>query len=141
MIVFTDGCKPKQIVITNTKTDTTYVETVRTVEVPIDHTITIQEPCDSTGVLRRFKETFKTDHVEVTVSNESGSIVAEVNVDSLNQVWIREYEGKTETTTIEIPVDKPVPFIPSWVWWLLGYAILSIVYIFRRFIPILKFIP
>lgn len=135
------NCKPKEVVITQTLRDTINTHTVERIEVPVDHTIVIEEPCDSLGILRDFKQSFSTGKVNVTVSNHEGQIVAEINLDSIKQVWIKEYEGHNEVIVKEIEVDKPVPYIPKWVWFLLGYSVLSLVYKFRRFIPFLQFLP
>lgn len=136
------GCKAKQpTVITQTIRDTINISTIRTVQVPIETEIIIKDPCDSLGILKDFKQTFKTKKVYITVQSKNGDISAEINLDSIEEVFKTKYEGKKEIIVKEILVDKPVPYIPSWVWYLLGYSILSTAFAFRKFIPFLKFLP
>lgn len=135
-------CKPKEIIVTQTKFDTINIHTIEKVEIPIDNTITISKPCDSLGILKQFKQTFKTNHATVTISNDNGSIVAEINLDSIKQVWQSEYIGKTEIEVVEIPVEVPKPFIPKWVWYVSGTLLLYVVYrVLRIYIPFLKILP
>jgi len=142
LIIILGSCKPKEIVITQTIRDTINIQTIEKIEVPINHTITISEPCDSLGILKDFEQTFKTNHTQVTVSNDNGAISVKINLDSIKQVWIKEYEGKTETIVKEIEVDKPIPFIPKWVWYISGILFSYITYrILRIYIPFLKILP
>jgi len=136
------GCKAKQpTVITQTIRDTINISTIRTVQVPIETEIIIKDPCDSLGILKDFKQTFKTEKVYITLTSNNGNIDLDINLDSLESVFKTKYEGKSEIIVKEIPIDKPVPFIPNWVWYLLGYSILSTAFALRKFIPFLKWIP
>jgi len=136
------GCKAKQpTVITNTIRDTINISTIRTVQVPIETEIIIKDPCDSLGILKDFKQTFKTKKVYITVQSKNGDISAEINLDSIEEVFKTKYEGKTEIVVKEIPVDKPVPFIPKVFWIMVGYSVLMTMWKFKRFIPFLKFLP
>jgi len=134
------SCKVKKpIVITNTIRDTIHITKIQKIRVPVKSTITIEKPCDSLNILRDFKRTFKSEKVFVQVSSNEGRIEVEINIDSLKTEWIKTYEGKTNIIVKEIPVDKPVPFIPKWVWWISGGFILSLVWNFKKFIPFLPF--
>lgn len=145
MVVFLllGSCKVRQpTVITNTIHDTIHIEKVERIREPIKTTIVITDPCDSIGILKDFKRTLKTSTAEVIVSNEEGDISVEVNLDSIKQVWEKEFKGEQSFTIKEIPVDKPVLFIPKWVWYISGTTLLYIVYrVLRIYIPILKILP
>jgi len=136
------GCKAKQpTVITNTVRDTINISTIRTVQVPIETEIIIKDPCDSLGILKDFKQTFKTKKVYITVQSKNGDISAEINLDSIEEVFKTKYEGRTEIVVKEIPVDNPVPFIPKIFWWVIGYSVLMTAWKFKKFIPIVKYLP
>ena len=143
VVLLLNGCKVKQpIVVTNTIKDTIYVHKVEQIEVPVSNTVVIEYPCDTTGVLKQFKQTIKTEYVYVTVSNDNGSISVEMDVDSIKQVWEKQYIGKTTVKIKEIKVDKPVPFIPKWIWYISGILLFYIVYrVLRIYIPFLKILP
>ena len=143
MVVFLfASCKTKQpIATTSTIHDTINIHTVERIEIPIYHKITIEQPCDSTGILKHFKHTYKTEHADVIVYENNGSIDVEINLDSIKQVWINTYKGKIEYKEIQVPFKVPVPFIPKWIYYLIGGFVLLIIYTFRKLIPFLRFIP
>ncbi len=127
-------CKPKEIVVTQTIRDTISTTIIEKVEVPINHTIIVDEPCDSLGILKQFNQTFKTEHATVTISNHNGSIVAEIDLDSIKQVWESSYVGKTEIVIKEIPVEVPKPFLPKIFWYSIGANVLALIIIFRKYL-------
>lgn len=141
ILLLVASCKPKQIVATHTVRDTIYVEVTKTVQVPIKEEVVISNPCDSLGVLRRFKETLEIDKVNISLESINGNIVAKINVDSLINEVRKEYIGKEKIVTKYLEVDKPVPFIPKWVYYLIGITVLLLIYLFRRFIPFLRWLP
>lgn len=132
-ILFTN-CKPKEVYITNTLNDTLIKHTVETIQLPVNHNIVINNPCDSLGILKEFKETFKTNHVEVTVSNEDGNLVTEINLDSIKQLWTKEYESHIEENIIINEVEIPVTYKGKWFWVAWGIVVLLVLWIFRKLI-------
>lgn len=135
------GCKPKEVVVTQTLSDTLIVHKTEALQLPTISKLIINEPCDSTGILNDFKQSYVTENVKIDISSVDGNIVAEINIDSIKQTAVKEYRKGVKETVIEIEVDKPVPYIPRFVWISLGANILLILYVFRRFLPFLKFIP
>lgn len=135
------GCKAKQTTLEKviTKTDTIFTEKVKEIQVPIESIVTINNPCDSTGILKGFKQRFKTKTVYVTVEGKNNEIDVKINLDSIKQEAVKEYVSKntSEIETIEIIKYK----IPKWVWWSLLVNVLLLLYLFRRFIPLLKLLP
>ncbi len=142
LILLLSGCKAKKpTVITQTIRDTINIETVRTIQVPVERIITISSPCDSLGVLKDFKQTLVDGKVKVVIRSVNNTIVAEVNIDSIKEVWVREFKGEVREKVTFVDREVPKPFIPKFVWWISGGFILSLVFNFRKFIPFLKFIP
>jgi len=135
-------CKPTHTVVTQTVRDTINTTTIERIEVPVSHTVTVEQPCDSLGILKQFKQTFKTEHATVTVSNHNGNIVAKINLDSVKQVWSSQYEGKTEFKEVRVPFEVPTPFIPKWFWSVLIVLVVYVAYrIARIFVPVIRWLP
>ena len=134
-------CTPREIVRTETNYDTIVVNKIEKVQVPIHSTITIEEPCDSLGILKDFKQTIKTGKAKITVSNVNGTIDVQVDMDSIKEVWKSEQSKSQKETIIEIPVEVPKPFLPKIFWYSIGVNVLLLIYALRKFIPFLKFIP
>lgn len=113
IIIITSSCKSKQITTEKviTKIDTIFKEKIKEIQVPIQSTIEIEKPCDSSGILKAFKQTIKTKTVYVTVESKNGNIVASVNLDSIKQEAVKDYISKNSSekeTVVEIRFKTPV---------------------------------
>tara|TARA_R110000822_G_scaffold30374_2_gene88530 strand:- start:2243 stop:2692 length:450 start_codon:yes stop_codon:yes gene_type:complete len=88
--------------------DTIKVETVKTIVKPIKEFVTIENPCDSLGILKQFDKEIKTELSSVRVFNDKGTIKAEINIDSLKSVLRKEFKSnnKTVTETKEVKITK-----------------------------------
>lgn len=140
-VIALSGCKAKQITTEKviTKIDTVRVEIVKEIQVPINNEIIIEQPCDSLGILKDFKQVIKTKTVFVQVEGKNGRLIASVNLDSIKQSTIKEYISKNNTEKEVITVTKFR--IPKWVWYSLGLNGLLFIIVFRKSIPFLKFLP
>ena len=67
--------------------DTINVETIQTIIKPIEKEIIIDNPCDSLGILKSFDKEIQTELSSVRVYSDKGTIKAEINIDSLKQVF------------------------------------------------------
>lgn len=140
------SCRTKKVTTEKTKIviDTIYRDKQQLIQLPSTSTILINDVCDSLGILRRFKQTFKSDKVNVTIESKNNELTAYINIDSIKQSAIKEYisKNKSETEYVEIIKYR----IPKWVWWLVATQLLSFIWIFgnkwiKNTFPILKFIP
>lgn len=76
------------------------------------------------------KDSSKTGNVKIAVKIKGGKLTATCKQDSLQHriKWLEEelvkekYSSNVTTETKYITVEKPVKYIPKWVWWLLVYA-------------------
>ena len=138
MVVLLTGCKTKQVPIQSqqVRNDTVFVERIKTIQVPVENTIYVDEPCDSLGMLKQFKQTFKAGGTRIVIQNNKGRIEAKINLDSIKNVWEREFKqsnSNTEITkTVEVEVEKPVRDKRFWIGWI-GF-ISALIWIFRKYI-------
>ena len=138
MIILLIGCKSKQPPIQQQeiKIDTFFVEKIKTIQVPVENTIYVDDPCDSLGILKQFRQTFKAGGTKVIIQSNNGRIEAKINMDSIKSVWEKEYKLSNSNThtveTVEVEVEKPVRDKTFWIGWL-GF-ISSLIWIFRKYI-------
>ena len=80
----------------------------RIITKPVIDTLLIEEPCDSLGNLKDFEKTIKTDIAEIQLTNNKGNIQATINIDSVQQVWEKEFKSsfKKEKELKEVEVVK-----------------------------------
>jgi hypothetical protein len=116
ILFFTLSCGTKKTTIQYKEkviVDTLTVFKDRIISKPVIDTLLIKTPCDTLGQLKDFEKTIKTEVVEVVISNIKGNIQATVNIDSIQQVWEKEYR-KTIKDNIKIKEviikKKKIPF-------------------------------
>ena len=112
--------------------DTVKIETVKTIIKPIKEFITIENPCDSLGILKEFDKEIKTELSSVRVFNNKGAIKAEINIDSIKQVLHKEFKinNKRIIETKEVVIVKYK--YPLWLVLVSIISILMVVVLIRR---------
>jgi hypothetical protein len=139
-ILLIASCKPLQNA-TVTK-EIVRIDTVRDYKVitkfsAVHDTLTIENPCDSSGILTSFYSRIRIPQGKVIVRSVQGKIQATVDIDSIESVYEKKYRslvGKNVQNK-EILVVKNV--IPKWAIWFMAISgVFSFLYI-RNFI--LKF--
>jgi hypothetical protein len=136
-IILLFGCKAKIVTIETHTIDTIKVEKIIKFTPSQLNSLVINTPCDSLGNLKPFNYSFGTDNNKVSLKGKNNTIYLEQNLDSIKQVWVKEQNISVKTSDI---VTK-VPYIPKWCYYSLLINLLLLVWTFRKFIPILKFIP
>lgn len=132
-MVVLSSCKAPQSV--TVYKDVVKVDTIRDYKVitkfdAVHDTLTIENPCDSTGILNTFYSKIKIPQGQVIIRTVRGKIQATVNIDSIAQVYESKYRSKkdTDVTNISKIVTKNV--IPKWaIWFMAITSLLSILYI------------
>lgn len=127
------SCKAPQSV--TVYKDVVKVDTIRDYKVitkfdAVHDTLTIENPCDSTGILNTFYSKIRIPQGQVIIRTVRGKIQATVNIDSIAQVYESKYRSKkdTDVTNISKIVTKNV--IPKWaIWFMAITSLLSILYI------------
>jgi hypothetical protein len=131
------SCKPLQNV-TVTK-EVIRIDTVRDYKVitkynAVHDTLTVDNPCDSSGILTSFYSRIKIPQGRVVIRSVQGKIQAIVDIDSIESVYEKKYRslvGKSVQNK-EILVVKNV--IPKWAIWFMAISgVFSFLYI-RNFI-------
>lgn len=112
--------------------DTVTVETIKTVIRPVKEFVTIENPCDSLGILKDFDKEIKTELSSVRVFNDKGVIKAEINIDSIKQVLHKEFKSNNKTVieTKEVVIVKYK--YPLWLVLVSIISILMVVVLIRK---------
>lgn len=131
------GCKSKKVYVETHSIDTVKIEKLVKFTPSQLNELIIDNPCDSLGNLKPFNYKIGTSNNNVSLKSENNTIFLEQNLDSIKQVWEKEYKSSIDTSEI----IKEVPYTPKWIYYSLLINILLGAYTFRKFIPILKFIP
>jgi hypothetical protein len=128
----------------HTKTLTEYKETLRidTIKTEkivekfkaVHDTLTIQNPCDSSGLLSTFYSRLILPNGSVTIKSVKGQIKATIDIDSMRQEIENNYRN-SQVKWIEYR-DKEVikEVVPTWVIMLLfAEAIMLVAYLYLKF--------
>jgi len=103
--------------------DTISVFKDRIISKQVIDTLIVENPCDSLGILKDFEKTIKTDIAEVKLTNNKGNIQATINIDSIQQVWEKEFR-KSINKDVHIKEVKVIKYkVPFW-------AIMAIIFLF-----------
>lgn len=105
-------------------------------------TVRLNVPVDCPDV--KVSDSTKSNKIKLKVHLKNNKITAECNADSLLEritelektVELEKYNKEKEI--VEIEVDKPVPYIPKWMWWMLCISLLIIIIFLKN--PILAFL-
>ena len=133
------SCKPLQTV-TVTK-ETVRIDTIRDYKVitkynAIHDTLTIDNPCDSLGILTTFYSKITLPQGKVIIRSYRGKIQATVNIDSIASVYEKKYRYK-ETSDVKASTKNVTKTVyPTWLVMsfifesliILGYIYLRIFY-------------
>ena len=120
LLLFT-SCTAKKIV-TQTKevfvNDTIILTKDRIVTKAVNDTILIDSPCDSTGILKPFKQRLKTAQGEITIQSKNNVLEATINLDSIVQSIEKRYESRVVDTvqksdTLKVKYKTPVWLVLS----------------------------
>lgn len=135
------GCRSKKNTIETHSTDTVRIEKIVKITPAQLNSLVIESPCDSLGNLKPFTYQFGSGNNKTTVKTLKNTIYISQNLDSIKQVWEKEQQKSSFTSDKMTPIYKT----PDWNWKLIGaqaiIILLLLSYIFRRFIPFLKFLP
>jgi hypothetical protein len=102
---------------------------------PIHDTLTIENVCDSAGILTRFYSSLTIPSGRLIITSENGSIKATIDLDSVANVYDSKYKAKykDEVKFYEKIVVKNV--VPVWaIVTILIQSFIIILYFYFRFI-------
>jgi hypothetical protein len=117
LLIITASCRP-------TKTVTEYKEvirvdtfkSVRTEKIfqAVHDTLTIDNPCDSSGILSTFYSKIKIPQGQVVIRTVRGKIEATVNIDSIAHVYEDKYRSKSNSNTSQKSIEVIKYMVPTW---------------------------
>lgn len=96
------------------KTDTLVITKDRIIQKAVHDTLVIDNPCDSLGILKPFKQRLVTAQGNVTIQTKGNAIEAVINLDSIHSVWEKEYKSSAMVTTENKSVDIIRYKLPTW---------------------------
>ena len=135
ILILLVGCKPQQITVTKTEYvhDTISVEKIVKINVPVKQVVEIESPCDSLGNLKPFKTVLKSEKGNVTVVGKDNSISVEFNLDSIKEVYRKEFQSHVsdKVEIKEVEVKQP---LPKWIWYSLGLNFILLIWTFKKLI-------
>ena len=116
-ILIVSSCKPSKV--TTIVSEKIRIDTIRDYKVitkynAIHDTLTIENPCDSLGILTTFYSKITLPQGKVIIRSYKGKIQATINIDSIASVYEKKYRYKetSNVTNSSNIVTKTV--IPSW---------------------------
>ena len=63
-------------------------------------TLTIEQPCDSLGNLKPFKQLISTKQGRVSLQGKNNVITAEIDLNAYKEIWEKEYKSKLDKNII-----------------------------------------
>ncbi len=136
IIIFSlvNSCKSKKVITDYKeiiKKDTIYTtKIVKEVEKYTD-TITIENPCDSLGNLKHFKQVINTVQGNITLKGLNDSITAEIDLKGYKDVLERTYQLKYDKKVSELNEVEVIYKTPFW-HWLAHLLSLVVVYLYVK---------
>ena len=111
------SCKPTKSV--NIITEKIRIDTIRDYKVitkfnAVYDTLTIENPCDSTGILNTFYSKITVPQGRIIIRSYKGNIQATINIDSIENVYRNMYASSLSTDKLISNKEKVTNIIPTW---------------------------
>ena len=117
------------------KVDTFRTEKIVHIYNSVKDTLIIENPCDSSGLLTRFYSKITIPQGKIIIRSYKGSIKATIDIDSINNVYEKQYQSKlkeNEHITFERVVRE---VIPTWaILTMIIQGVLISVWVYFKFI-------
>lgn len=132
------SCSPRIVTVTVRDTTTvTRIETVRDtiISAPLPVESALVSTPDTTSTLETSlavsTATISSGHLHHSIANKHTSLQVPAKIS-------QEKEIVREVREVPVPVEVPQPYTPRWVWWVLGWAVVSSVVIVLVFLLIFR---
>jgi hypothetical protein len=132
------SCRPqKSIIIEKEKIR---IDTIRDYKVTtrfnaVHDTLTITNPCDSSGLLTRFYSKITLPQGKIIIRSYKGNIQATINIDSIENVYRNMYASSLSTDKLISAKEKITNIIPTWcILTIIFQGLIIFGYIYLRFI-------
>lgn len=132
------SCKPvktvtefKEIATHDTLRDTTVIVKFQAVH----DTLTIDNPCDSAGILTTFYSKITIPQGKVVVRSYKGKIQATVNIDSIQSVYESKYKSFVRKSDANTQKFVRINVIPTWIIMVVFFeTMIILIYLYFKFI-------
>ena len=137
-VILVSSCKPTKSV--NIITEKIRIDTIRDYKVitrfkAIHDTLTIENPCDSTGILNTFYSKITVPQGRIIIRSYKGNIQATINIDSIENVYRNMYVSSLSTDKLISNKEKITNIIPTWcILTIIFQGLIIFGYIYLRFI-------
>lgn len=124
------SCKPSKT-ITNTHfvKDSIVTHKETAIQLPVKNITIIENPClDS--ILKPINQTIQSGKTKVTIKEENGNLVVDVNIDSIVNSRLSEFKSKVDAEHTETIITQYKS--PWYVKWLIYFSIISFLYLAYR---------
>ena len=116
-VILVSSCKPTKSV--NIITEKIRIDTIRDYKVitrfnAVHDTLTIENPCDSTGILNTFYSKITVPQGRIIIRSYKGNIQATINIDSIENVYRNLYASSLSTDKLISNKEKVTNIIPTW---------------------------
>lgn len=117
IILIVSSCKPLQNV--TTIKEVIRIDTIRDYKVitkynAVHDTLTIENPCDSLGILNTFYSKITLPQGKVIIRSYKGKIQATINIDSITSVYEKKYRNMETSNVTSSSKIVTRNIIPSW---------------------------
>jgi hypothetical protein len=132
------SCKPQKSV--TIVTEKIRIDTIRDYKVitrfnAVHDTLTIENPCDSTGILNTFYSKITVPQGRIIIRSYKGNIQAIVNIDSIENVYKNMYVSSLHTDSLSTNKEKITNIIPTWcILTIIFQGLIIFAYLYLRFI-------
>lgn len=111
------SCRPQKSVII--EKEKIRIDTIRDYKVitrfnAVHDTLTIENPCDSTGILNTFYSKITVPQGRIIIRSYKGNIQATINIDSIENVYRNMYISNLHTDSLISNKEKITNIIPTW---------------------------
>lgn len=134
VIILLTSCTAKKVITKTSeviKNDTIIVTKDRYITKSVNDTIVIDNPCDSLGILRPFKERLRTAQGQITIQSKNNVIEATINLDSIVQTIEKRYESKMVNLKQSSDTLKIKYKTPFWIVLSLAFSVILNVLLLR----------
>lgn len=116
-VILVSSCKPTKSV--NIITEKIRIDTIRDYKVitrfnAVHDSLTITNPCDSSGILTRFYSKITLPQGKIIIRSYKGNIQATINIDSIENVYRNMYASSLVTDKLISNKEKITNIIPTW---------------------------
>ena len=137
-VILVSSCKPTKSV--NIITEKIRIDTIRDYKVitrfnAVHDTLTVENPCDSTGILNTFYSKITVPQGRIIIRSYKGNIQATINIDSIENVYRNMYASSLVTDKLISNKEKITNIIPTWcILTIIFQGLIIFGYIYLRFI-------